>query len=229
MRLSYHQADTLLRRIVGYGAIIGLVCLGVISGVNGYPRPAPPIPLTQEQIATQATVYVELEGGHGSGVVIGDGLILTNQHVVDDVKEKTTVIFANGVKREARVIWKGSKPYDLALLSADTTGAQVAGIDCKPSQVGREVSIHGHPLRFRSVTTWGRVAALPMNDDEIADAQLLDAVVTGGNSGGGVWAGSKVVGIATAVVLRPYGLGASQTGHSVMIGAPAICRALARS
>ena len=226
----HEKANSMIRKVAGWGLVVGVALLFGLPMVNDYTSGQ-----SVEQSASYKTVRVEPDSGHGSGVVIGNGVIVTNQHVVDKTKDgKVSITFANGDKREGKVLWKGVTPYDLALIRVDTQGVQAATIDCSISKPGREVFSHGHPMKFRDVTTWGRVASKPMTDDEeVVDAQLLDLTVTSGNSGGGVWAtelGKPVlVGIATAIVVKQLGFGATQTGHSVMVPASALCRALART
>jgi S1-C subfamily serine protease len=212
---------------------VGLVaCALVIFGGISALRSSMP---SAEQYAASSTVYVDIdgEGSHGSGVVIGNGLIITNHHVVDKLTDKSVVIFPDGSKVPFKVIWKGAAPYDLALLQADTGSVKPAAINCAQAPMGTEIFVHGHPLSLRSITTWGRVASAAMpslaEKADIADFTVIDVAITGGNSGGGVWSGRYLVGIATAVPLRTSGMCASQTGHGIMIASPAVCRALGRA
>src|SRR5579871_537197 len=71
-----------------------------------------------EQIVRQLPDGKPAGGGVGSGVVIaGDGLVLTNSHVVGGQKT-VRLTFADGSSREARVL--GDDPdTDLALLRTD--------------------------------------------------------------------------------------------------------------
>lgn len=221
---SSYRADKIVRQIIGWGLVVGLFALAYFSAAGRF--------VTPEHQAAASTVYVAIndEGSHGSGVVIAPGVVLTNQHVVEK-NDKPKVEFPNGDKRDAKVAWKGLNGYDLAVLFVDTGNVKPAEIDCAPSQVGRPIYAHGHPMSLRNITTWGKVSSVPMTaDEEIVDAVILDLTITSGNSGGGVWSGNKLVGISTAVLARGGFFGpAAQTGHSVMIPASAICRVLGRS
>lgn len=210
----------------GFAPILALFALaGIVWFLSSTVRGA-------EDNAAQATVYVAINdaGSHGSGVVIAPGVVLTNKHVVEKL-DKLKVEFPGGDKRDATVAWKGVNGYDLAVLLVDTGTVRPAEIDCAPSPVGRTIFAHGHPRHLRNITTWGKVSSTPLtSDDEIADAVVLDLTITSGNSGGGVWSGNKLVGLATAVLATGGFFGPSgQTGHSVMIPASAICRVLGRS
>lgn len=216
-----HMTDKIIRWVVGTSLLVMLM-----AALTSSTTPTP------EQHAAQATVYVAINdtGSHGSGVVIAPGVVLTNQHVVEKL-DKPKVEFPNGDKRDAKVAWKGLNGYDLAVLLVDTGNTKPAEIDCAVPKVGQAIFANGHPMSLRNITTWGKVSSVPMNaDEEIVDAVILDLTITSGNSGGGVWSGNKLVGLATAVMARGGFFGpAAQTGHSVMIPASAICRVLGRS
>ncbi|MEA2363753.1 MAG: hypothetical protein QOD71_2898 [Thermoleophilaceae bacterium] len=95
--------------------------------------------------------------GLGSGVVIGDGQVLTNAHNVR--REQVTVVFADG-RREAGE-WTGADPdLDLAVLSVDTGGA--APVTWEPADapgVGTPVLALANPGGRGLRTTLGFVAA----------------------------------------------------------------------
>lgn len=216
-------------RPIRYGFLAPVLALLAIAGLGWFLSSTSSDP---EAHAAQATVYVAVDdnGSHGSGVVIAPGVVLTNQHVVDKL-DKLMIEFPNGDKREGKVAWKGVNSHDLAVLLVDTGDVRPAALDCAVPKVGQQVYAHGHPMFLRSITTWGKVASLPLTkDDGLVDATILDLTITSGNSGGGVWSGKKLVGISTAVIARGSAFGAPvQTGHSVMIPASAICRVLGRS
>ena len=62
-------------------------------------------------------VMVVLQKGHGSGVYIGNGIVLTSAHVV---KDATTLSLKGpaGAWQQAHVLWKSDK-YDVAALRPD--------------------------------------------------------------------------------------------------------------
>jgi S1-C subfamily serine protease len=146
-------------------------------------------------------------GGLGSGVVIaGDGLILTNSHVLGGGR-RVTVSLAEGGDTEADVL--GDDPdTDLALLRATVpSGTPFARLgDSKGLRLGQLVIAIGNPLGFESTVTAGVVSALgrslrSRNGRLIEDVIQTDAALNPGNSGGPLAAGSgEVVGVNTAMV-----------------------------
>ncbi|WP_436309942.1 S1C family serine protease [Variovorax sp. LjRoot130] len=152
-------------------------------------------------------------GGLGSGVVIaGDGLVLTNSHVVAAAR-RVRVGLAEGGDREAEVL--GDDPAtDLALLRVELPrGAATATLgDSKVLKRGHLVVGIGNPLGFESTVTAGIVSALgrslrSQSGHLIDDVIQTDAALNPGNSGGALVAASgQVVGINTAMIAGAQGL-----------------------
>ena len=152
-------------------------------------------------------------GGLGSGVVIaGDGLVLTNSHVVAGAR-RVRIGLAEGGEREAEVL--GNDPAtDLALLRVELArGAAAAALgDSKRLQRGHLVVAIGNPLGFESTITAGIVSALgrslrSQSGHLIDDVIQTDVALNPGNSGGALVAASgQVVGINTAMIAGAQGL-----------------------
>lgn len=157
----------------------------------------------------------EAQEGLGSGVVVStDGLILTNNHVVEGADE-IEVASSDGHKYPARVI--GTDPEsDLAVVKIKAQAALPA-IAFAPSdslRVGDVVLAIGNPFGVGESVTMGIVSALGRSQLGINTFENFiqtDAAINPGNSGGAlVDSNGALVGINTAIY--------SQNGGSMGIG-----------
>lgn len=150
----------------------------------------------------------------GSGVIVSrDGLILTNNHVVNGATQ-IQVTLSDGRSMQAKLV--GTDPgVDLALLQikADKLPA-IAWADSAKAEVGEWVLAIGAPFGLKSSVTIGIVSAKGRSDVGInlfEDFIQTDAAINPGNSGGAlVNSQGELVGINTAIF--------SQSGGSVGIG-----------
>jgi S1-C subfamily serine protease len=169
--------------------------------------------LTPHVAAVQVTAP-DGRGGAGSAVVFtGDGLLLTNAHVVARAA-RGVAVFSDG--SEATVDVVGADPLsDLAVLRARTGTPPPAVLgDAASLRVGQLVVAVGNPLGLAGSVTAGVVSglgrSLPTRDGRTArvveDVIQTDAALNPGNSGGALAdSSSQVVGINTAVA--GWGLG----------------------
>jgi S1-C subfamily serine protease len=153
-------------------------------------------------------------GGAGSAVVFtGDGMLLTNAHVVGR-STRGLAVFADGAESDVDVV--GADPLsDLAVVRARTATPPPAVLgDAATLAVGQLVVAVGNPLGLAGSVTAGVVSglgrSLPTRDGRTArvveDVIQTDAALNPGNSGGALAdSASRVVGINTAVA--GWGLG----------------------
>ena len=147
----------------------------------------------------------------GSGVIVrADGLILTNNHVVEG---GTDIVVALNDKREfkAKVLTADPKT-DLAVLKIDTKGERLPTVpfgDSDAVQVGDLVLAIGDPFGVGQTVTMGIVSALARTQGSANDYQFFiqtDAAINPGNSGGAlVTTDGKLAGINTAIYSRSGG------------------------
>jgi S1-C subfamily serine protease len=152
--------------------------------------------------------------GAGSAVVFtGDGLLLTNAHVVARAV-RGRAVFSDGTEADVDVV--GADPLsDLAVVRARTATPAPATLgDAGTLRVGQLVVAVGNPLGLTGSVTAGVVSglgrSLPTRDGRTArvveDVIQTDAALNPGNSGGALAdSSSRVVGINTAVA--GWGLG----------------------
>ncbi|AGK59172.1 peptidase S1 and S6 chymotrypsin/Hap [Hyphomicrobium denitrificans 1NES1] len=168
-----------------------------------------------------AVVHVQVRGsrngrmsqGAGSGVVVSpDGLVLTNNHVIDGA-QNISLSQGDGQRFGARLI--GRDPdTDLAVLRAETSERlQYARLaDSKMLRPGQIAIAIGNPLGFQSTVTAGIISAVGRslraeNGRLIDDVIQTDAALNPGNSGGPlVNSGGHVIGINTATIMGAQGL-----------------------
>ncbi len=122
----------------------------------------------------------------GSGVVIDkEGKILTNNHVIDGIKEIFVVTY-DGKIYQAKLLY-ADKDIDLALIQIDRKDLKPMAIaDEKKTKVGDDVIAIGTPLFFeyRNSASKGIISGLNRPVDGIYSYLQTDASINPGNSGG---------------------------------------------
>jgi serine protease Do len=152
--------------------------------------------------------------GSGSGFIIrGDGVILTNNHVVENAKQ-ITVTLGDGRELEAKVMGRDPKT-DLAVLKIDSAGTLPTARlgDSDALRVGDWVVAIGNPFGLSDTVTAGIVSAKgrTIGAGPYDDFIQTDAPINPGNSGGPLLdERGDVVGINTMIY--------SQSGGNVGIG-----------
>jgi S1-C subfamily serine protease len=151
--------------------------------------------------------------GVGSGMVLDDGIILTNHHVVEGTEE-IEVALADGEKLRGSVIG-GDEVYDVAVLQVAARGLTPIQLgDSDGLKVGQFVIAVGNPLGLAGgpTVTTGVVSALDRSVSTpkgiLPSLIQTDAAINPGNSGGPLLDSSgAVVGLNTAIVPTAQGIG----------------------
>ena len=146
------------------------------------------------------------KGGHGSGFAISpDGLIVTNNHVVDDAK-LVRITTPDGSVTEGRVLGR-DVDTDIALIRANSGVSAWARLgDSKRLRRGHIAIAIGNPFGFEWTVTTGIVSALGRSMRSASgrlmdDVIQTDAALNPGNSGGPlVSSAGEVIGVNTAVI-----------------------------
>ena len=163
---------------------------------------------------TAKVAAVRTGRGSGSAVVTGDGILVTNAHVVGQAR-RGRADFVDGTQVEFAVV--GSDPLsDLAVLrSGGSLPPPVTLGNADELVVGQLVVAVGNPLGLAGSVTAGVVSALgralPTRSGAagrvVEDVIQTDAALNPGNSGGALAdARARVVGINTAVAGVGLGL-----------------------
>ena len=152
-----------------------------------------------------------LEKSLGSGVIVkGDGMIVTNHHVIENAQE-ITVVLSDRREFDAKLVVTDKKT-DLAVLRIDTQGEELRFLELGNSDdldVGDLVLAVGNPFGVGQTVTSGIVSALARTSIGVSDFRSFiqtDAAINPGNSGGALLGmNGRLVGVNTAIYSRSGG------------------------
>ncbi|MGE3866810.1 MAG: trypsin-like peptidase domain-containing protein, partial [Hyphomonadaceae bacterium] len=165
-----------------------------------------------------------VEQSLGSGVIVrGDGVIVTNHHVVEHA-QALKVVLADKREFDARVILDDAQS-DLAVLRIDAKGLPtLAFADTNQAQVGDMVLAIGNPFGLTQTVTSGIISALArtgVTDNVYGSFIQTDAAINQGNSGGAlVDMNGDLVGINTAI----FSMGGGSNGVGFAVPAEMVRR-----
>jgi serine protease Do len=147
----------------------------------------------------------------GSGFIIGDGLVLTNNHVIEGA-DLIKVKLADGREFDAKVVGRDeSTDVGLVRLTGDTGSLQAVKLgDSDSAEVGDYVVAIGNPFGLSLTVTSGIVSAKErvIGAGPYDDFIQTDASINPGNSGGPLFnLKGEVIGINTAIVAQGQGIG----------------------
>ncbi|MGQ0570081.1 MAG: S1C family serine protease [Armatimonadota bacterium] len=164
------------------------------------------------QVATPFGLFPQ--EGQGSGVIVRpDGLILTNNHVIQGAAE-ITVTLLSGKTLRGRVL--GADRFaDLAVVKVESpTPLPAAEMGASSAlQVGQLAVAIGNPFGLGSTVTVGVVSALNRSiqaspDFVVENLIQTDAAINPGNSGGALLDSSgRLIGVNTAIIRDAQGIG----------------------
>jgi putative serine protease PepD len=170
--------------------------------------------------------------GEGSGIVLSaDGLLLTNNHVVEAGATGGAIVavFQDGSTAPAQIVGRDPNS-DLAVIRAQN----VSGLtpvelgDSEAVRVGQQVVAIGSPLGLGGTVTTGIISALDravsvggdagLNAPTVLNALQTDAAINPGNSGGPlVDMQGRVIGINSAIATTGAQGGSIGVGFSIPI------------
>ncbi len=166
-----------------------------------------PLEIYREKSPSVVLIYAKVSkrmSKGGSGFFIGDGLILTNAHVVTDKNNrpltKISVYLKPGrvtgdlkhdlTRRYTAQIVKYNRPIDIAVLKIDGySGSQkpLRLTDSEKTEIGQRVVAIGHPEQGGLWTlTTGTISSRKMNIGGVSGKHMFqtEASINHGNSGG---------------------------------------------
>jgi Do/DeqQ family serine protease len=157
-----------------------------------------------------------IQNSLGSGVIVrDDGLVVTNNHVIDGA-DQIRIVLNDNREFEAKVVAAEDK-LDLALLKLYAKGEKLPVLKLRDSddiEVGDLVLAIGNPFGVGQTVTSGIVSGLARTNTGIGDLGYFiqtDAAINPGNSGGALIAmDGTLIGINSAIY--------SKSGGNVGIG-----------
>jgi serine protease Do len=165
--------------------------------------------------------------GGGSGFFVsGDGLIVTNKHVVDTQGAFYTVFTNDGKKHDAKVIAR-DPVLDIALIKIDSTLYPFLSLGNSDAvDVGQSVIAIGNALgEFRNTVSVGVISGLARSitaGDNSGSSEVLDhviqtdAAINPGNSGGPLLdLSGRVIGVNVAIAQGSQNIGFALPINSV--------------
>ena len=137
--------------------------------------------------ASPPAVKVEVGSGHGSGVYLGHGYVLTAGHVADAATdfEVTIKTQSDGYTYTGKVMWKDTR-RDFALLKiSDQADIMPAKLACRSPVVGEKITVVGWPDGTPSaIRVGGYIGSIEGKNGPWIDSYITIAPIFFGNSGG---------------------------------------------
>jgi len=182
-----------------------------VVNILGLSKPVPIVPSSGISVSVPLKTEVS-----GTGLVLeADGLIVTNNHVVEEKNMDYWVILADGSRYEAKVLAE-DKFDDVAFIKIEIKGLVPAVLgDSNALETGQTVFAIGNSLgRYQNSVTRGVVSALGRALSEVDGSGLrihnliqTDAAISTGNSGGPlINLAGEVVGLNTLIDTGGYSL-----------------------
>lgn len=184
--------------------------------------------LTEPYPTADATLKVMLPSGHGSGIHIGQGFVVTAAHVVG-AEQSVQLKARSGHSRPAEILWI-NKAYDIALLRTSPAGLASGKLDCRTAKTGESVEAVGNPLAVEFVSAFGKIAGSPRKFAHWQSVFVTDITTVRGQSGGPVFsAEGKVIGITVGIMNDVNGFTTSPMGFGFVVPSSDVCVLLGRS
>lgn len=150
-----------------------------------------PQPLTAAEVFSQVAnsmAYIDTPIGSGSGILLEDGYVLTNLHVVWPYHE-VRIVFPDGTEETAVPVLNWDFLADLAILGPINTDLPpLTLVDGEQSVIGSDVFLVGYPGETEKLPqpsiTRGLISRLRQWEQADITYFQTDAAITGGQSGG---------------------------------------------
>jgi putative serine protease PepD len=192
--------------------------------------------VVREALPSVVSVSVDagFESGSGSGFVLTEDHLVTNNHVIEAAlasEGRIEIIRSDGSRAPAEVVGRNVS-YDVAVLRVDVDGLVPLLPQTEDVVVGDSVIVIGAPLGYDFTVTTGIVSAVdrPVTVGEAEDASYISAIQTDapinpGNSGGPVVdSDGRFIGMASSIATLGRGSVVGSIGLGFAIPARAVVR-----
>lgn len=197
---------------------LGLVTSNVVAHARSCTLPG------AEAISSVVRVS-DTDGVTASGVVIGDNMVLTAAHAIEE--GATVRIAADGGQIRPATVIAMDYSNDLALLSADTHGIPAVTFGKRALRAGDAVWAAGYPHNKKMHISTGRYRKAR------GDRLELNAWIDSGHSGGALFncvnGAHRLAGIVHGYIAKRSGNRYVNTGRSVSISVATVTAFLAQS
>lgn len=189
-----------------------------------------------------SAVRIETPMGLGSGVYIGNGVVLTAAHVVADAPAAMVdgrlagppvVVLRSdaGDVQKGEVLWV-NRQYDIAAVRpANSKRFSAAHLSCRTPDKGEALAAEGNPFGLSFITMHGYVAGDARQlGDKWKSAFVTDISMASGMSGGPAYDQyGDVIGINVGVIDPHGGEDGATSGFAFVVPGSAICSLLGRA
>ena len=160
------------------------------------------------EIALDSTVYLRVKKpgnrvGSASGFVVGEGLIVTSYHVIEDMLTGSTARLVNSALiYPIEAIVAADKAHDLIILKSSGISAPPLLLgDSDTVRIGDTAYVAGNPKGYLGTFSVGYISAIQLSDPFVADKVLqMTAPISRGSSGGPVLNDrGEVIGIVSSI------------------------------
>ncbi|WP_312414121.1 serine protease [Shinella sp.] len=183
-------------------------------------------------VTEDAALLIKRPNGLGSAVYIGHGRIVTAAHVV--AGSKVVSLKSSDGRISSATVVAFDEQTDLAILQTNMR-LLPADLLCSTVPVGASIVAIGNPLGQEFISAYGRIAgaARPIGGGRLM--YVTDMTTVMGQSGSGVFADGKVIGIVSAVMLAPLQVPGrdgvyvpSLVGFGYVVPSTLVCEMLAK-